>query len=212
MTDLSNQNLSELDMAKMQLAFVQDEIANLEEEEKDLKTLIAELSAQESDNPHWTAADSLLTRMPERVDEVKQMLLDSGDRGEAVWVAQEPVYNISGMFASLTEEIAPDTMRMYVEAQSRHWHGYLTSGLILAECFTPEGVKIEGKVIPWWGNFGPYKATMYVQNDWARDSKIAAERSRAARNIRSQDFYYRMAQLGGTVDEFMEKYPHYIPE
>jgi hypothetical protein len=191
---------------------IQAEMEFLKQQLIEVNDLIAELSEEETKNPYWTDKDRLEGRLNYKVAEI-HAALSEGSRAErfyANWLAD---FHYTGIFATLTEEVDPEFMRMYYEAQSRHFVGAIGGAtFVMAKCYDKEGNEIEGYRIPWNGNFGPHVATMKYQDDWASPGKLNRVRGQAEYKIRWVDREYRMAKMRGTLAAFEEKYPYYEPE
>lgn len=206
--------MSDLEQA---LAYEQElmmEMEELKEELVEVRELISSLSAEESDNPHWTAPQGELgARLNTDIAAIHDTLLQ-GNRAEVYWANSNPIFHYAGILASLTEEISPEYRAHYVKAQTKYF-GAAIAGLTftMAEVYDPEtGVQMEGYVIPWWGNHGPYKATMKLQEDWASPLKLSRVRGQAEREMKRLDRRFFWYKVTGREDEFMEKYPNYVPE
>lgn len=201
----------ELEAAKAMLQEVQEDIAELQEQEEMLKEYIADLSAEESTNPYWTTPDELGARRLIPMMDIHDILL-AGSREEQFYAKwYEPFYH-EGYFASLTADISPEYLRMYTEAQTRHFAGAIVGlTFVLAKCYKEDGVLIEGYHIPWNGNHGPHSSTMTFQDMWTDPEKLNKCRAAAIRKMRWVDWEYRMAKMRGTLDAFMAKYPYYVP-
>ena len=189
-----------------------DDMEMLKDELIECRELIAELSEEESGNPNWSGKDEIGGRDLLPKDVIHQQLLN-GVRSDYHYAHKLPDFYFEGIFASLTDQIDPDVMRMYREAQTRHFAGAIVGRtFVMAECYTPEGELIPGYKIPWNGNHGPYAATMKYQDDWASPTKLNRVRGQGERAMRLMDREYWRAKVGGKVDTFMAKYPYYIPE
>jgi len=199
------------------LAMKEQILADLKELEAELAEVQAMLnSAAATNSPNnefWSEPDAVGGRKLLPLEKMKEEMFASRERAEVMWAHGNMMFHYSGFIASLTEEVDPDVLRMYSEAQSKLFAGAIVGRTwVMAPCFDANGNRLEGYVIPWSGNKGPYLSTMRLQDEWTDPMALQNQRLKAKRYLRSLDRRYRMAGMRGKTDEFMENYPWYITE
>ena len=208
--------MTPLEIAELQKQEVLDEIDELKEELAELQELISQLAAEESDNPYWTEPDELGARLLKPMQDIKNKFLKSTKRAEYCYAGLAGhSWNRKGIFASLTEEVDPQYLKWYSEAQTRNFaFAMIGGGMKIARVKGEDGNWIEGYGIPWWGNYGPHGTTMRLQDEWSRPGKLAQMQARAERWLRMMDRRWdREGRMrGGDPDAFRAKHPTYIPE
>ena len=202
--------MDKLEEAKILEQEILDEIDDLKEQLVDLRELMADLSAEASGNPYWTAPDELGGMLLKPMQEIKA-ILEAGNRAEQYYAKAYKPFHLK-LFATITEDVSPQNLKWYSEAQTRLFPQLIVGrGLTFAPCKDEDGNWIEGYAIPWWGNYGPYNTTMRLQDDWTSPSKLSRVKDQAARNMRNLDRMYRLAGISGGKAEFMRRFPHYEP-
>ena len=190
------------------------DIEELKAELDEIQALLTAAAAMESaNNKYWSEPDEVGGRKLIPLEEIKEEFRTSRNRAEVMWYHGNAMFHYTGFIASLTEEIDPDVLRMYSEAQSKLFAGAIVGRTwVMAPCFDAEGNRLEGYAIPWSGNRGPHLSTMRLQDEWADPMMLQTQRLKAKRYIRGMDRKYKLAGMRGKLDEFMENYPWYITE
>lgn len=207
-------SLTPLEEAELLKQEILDEIEDLKEELVEIQQLISELSAEESGNPYWTEPDDLGARLLKPMIEIRDSFKMSNNRAEYLFYHKYKDWHYDGLFASLTEQIDPQFLKWYSEAQTRYFVQLIVGrGLTMAWVADPAtGERIEGYAIPWWGNYGPHGTTIRLQEEWANPNKLNRLRGAAERACRTLDRQYIRARLLGNRASWLEAHPWYIPE
>jgi hypothetical protein len=215
--------MNEYEILSMEIEFLTQEIGELAEELNEKKELRRQMeeSMLEDESPFWTAddpSDPLHGRYNKQVNAIKAALL-AGNRAERYYAKVHPTFNnkIITTLAERKEDISPEFMELYNSEQTENlfpigWGGRLKLGYYLdAPNAGEDGAEVSGYLFLWGGNYGPIAARKSFEQFWADPNQLENQRKIAERRMRSADFYYKIATMTRTVEDFLAKHPHYEP-
>ena len=214
--------MSELNQTIMEMEFLQEEIAELQEMYAVLlkRKLELETTAAETDNPFWEddGDDPYHGRFNKDVNRIRDAMLASGNRGEKYVVDRWDVFNSLFVvtLAENMEDVSHDYLGFYSREQNEQFPGAMVgslraTGFTLDHINLIDGTELPGYLIPWAGNAGPIEARKRFEAYWSAPGRLKSLTAQAARIIRRMDFYYDQAVRNGAGEQYLADNPHYVP-
>lgn len=211
--------MTELEQLREYEALLMEEMDLMAQELVEVRAEIARLSAEESDNEYWEFYADEAGTVSYKLKALNETfdLFRNGSREE---------YHYSYMYegfhcryvATLTDDIPPANTAHYIRANQNNFGKLIThnrrEGPILATVYDADNAVIDGLRIPYASSIegGERNSTIEMREYWNKDSTIQWHRRKADLKTRSLDREYRKAGYLGTLDEFNDKYPFYVPK